>query len=100
MTATPPMIPPAIAPTLGPELDDFEAVEIVEGAADEATQAVIWHWLQVGGTSEQIWPSGHDSGQLGVSGPHSTHRRKRDGNEAGTELVGSFEKVLEYELDP
>jgi len=54
MTATPPMIPPAIAPTLGPELDDFGAVEIVEGAADDATQVVFEHSLQVCGTREQI----------------------------------------------
>jgi hypothetical protein len=49
------MTPPAIAPTFGLELDDFEELElIVDGAADDATQIVFWHSSHVGGTSEQI----------------------------------------------
>lgn len=78
MTAIPPMIPPTIPPTLGPELDDLGTVEIVDGAAAEVTQTVFWHSLQVGGTREQICPSGQLGGQLGVVSSHCTHRRKRD----------------------
>lgn len=73
------MTPPAIAPTFGPELDDFEELElIVDGAADAATQIVFWQASQVGGTSEHISLSAH-VGQAGVSfwGHPVTHRRKR-----------------------
>jgi hypothetical protein len=75
---TPPMTPPAIAPTFGPELDDFEELELtVDGATEDATQIVFWHSRHVGGTSEQIWLSGH-VGQDSVSLGHPvTHRRMR-----------------------
>jgi hypothetical protein len=74
------MTPPAIAPTFGPDPDIFEELElIVDPAADEATQTVFWHASQVGGTSEQISPSGH-VGQAGVVslGHPVTQRRKRE----------------------
>lgn len=78
IATTPPITPPAIAPTLGPELDVFVELELtVDGAAEDATQIVFWHSSHVGGTSEQIWLSGH-VGQDGVSLGHPvTHRRKR-----------------------
>lgn len=77
MIRTPPITPPATAPTFGPELVDFDVVLTVEGAADEDTQTVFWHSLQVGGTSEQISLEGH-VGQAGVASLHSTQRRKRE----------------------
>ncbi len=76
------MTPPAMAPTLGPEPADFDDELTVEGAADEATQTVLWHALQLGGTSEQISLEAH-VGHAGVSLLHSTHRRKRDSKDAG-----------------
>jgi hypothetical protein len=49
------MTPPAIAPTFGPEPDDFVELElIVDGEVDDATQIVFWQASQVGGTREQI----------------------------------------------
>lgn len=55
IASTPPITPPAIAPTFGPEPDDFEELElIVDGAAEAATQIVFWHSSHVGGTREQI----------------------------------------------
>jgi hypothetical protein len=75
------MTPPAIAPTLGPELDEA-TVLIVDGAAEAATQIVFWHDSHVGGTSEQISPLGH-FGHEGVSLEHPvTHRRKRVSRDA------------------
>ena len=87
---TPPITPPAIAPTSGPELDDFEELElIVDGAAEDATQTVFWHSLHVGGTREQISSEAHD-GQGGASWPHPvTHRRKRVFGETGYQLARS-----------
>ena len=72
------MTPPAIAPTFGPEPEDFEELEliVVVDAAD-TTQIVFWHASQVGGTSEQTSVLEH-VGQAGVSLGHPvTHRRKR-----------------------
>ncbi len=54
MATTPPITPPAIAPTLGPEPADFVDDLMVEGAAEAATQTVFWHSWQVGGTKAQI----------------------------------------------
>jgi hypothetical protein len=81
MTNTPPITPPAIAPTFGPLSDVFETELVVEGAMEADTQVVDWHASHVGGISEQIWSSGH-AGQDGVSLGHPrTHRRKRVSSE-------------------
>lgn len=67
MKATPPITPPAIAPT-------FVFCEAGAGLGF-AIHVICAHALQSLGTSEQIWPLGQ-SGHVGVSVGHLTHLLK------------------------
>ena len=54
----PPITPPAIAPTSGPEFVDFVDELIVDGTAEEGTHCIFWHSWQVTTVCEQTVPIG------------------------------------------
>ena len=78
MAATPPMTPPAMAPTLAPDPDEV-GTAIVEGAEDAGAHTIFWQALHVGGTKEQTSSFVQSVGQGGVSVLHLMQaRRKRE----------------------
>lgn len=79
MANTPPITPPAIAPTLGPEpLETATGVAVVI-PTDEVTHIECAHCSHDLGTKEQTWPVGQLGGQEGgtVYGAHSTQISRR-----------------------